>query len=221
MDYNLQKQHYENLWKKVGLWKNESPHFKTRIPQQETIDFIDFLKQKGITKGKALDVGCGGGRHVILFAKHGFQSYGIDFSKTAIKLAKIDAGQKKVKVNLKVGDFLKADYPKESFDVIHDTGLFHHLRKKERNVYLKKILKILKKDGYYKLFEFSINTKYLTGHKISRQRNWIIHNNHYTHFFTKKEIKDFFEKHFKILKVIDEKRKEGFRAFYIFYAQKR
>jgi len=221
MDYSEQKQHYENLWKKVGLWKNESPNFKTRNPQKETIDFIDFLRSKKITKGKALDIGCGGGRHVILFAKQGFQSYGIDFSKTAIKLAKIDAKDKNINANFKVGDVLKLPYKKDTFDIVHDSGCLHHLSKRDWDLYLKNVLKVLKKEGYLKLFVFSDNTKYLTGHKISKTKNWIIHRSHYTHFFSKKEIKELFSGYFKILKIIEEKRKDDLRSFYIAYMQKK
>ena len=221
MNYKQQKQHYENLWEKVGDWENESPNFKTRTPQQETIDFIRFLKQKGIKQGKALDIGCGGGRHAILFAKQGYQSYGVDFSEKAIELAKKDAKDKKVKLNLKVRDILKTDYKKDSFDIIHDTGCLHHLKKEDWNLYLKNILKLLKKGGYYKLFAFSINTKFLTGKKIEKNKNWIVKNNHYTHFFTKKEIKDLFSKHFSIIKILEEKRKQGLRSFYIAYMRKK
>jgi len=205
----------------VGLWKNESPNFKTRDPQKETVDFIDFLRSKKITKGKVLDLGCGGGRHVILFAKQGFESYGIDFSKTAVKLAKIDAKDKKVEAHLKVGDVLRLPYKKNTFDIVHDSGCLHHLSKRDWNIYLKNVLKVLKKGGYFKLFAFSDNTRYLTGHKILKTKNWIVHKAHYTHFFSKKEIKDFFSEHFNILNIIEEKRKDDLRSFYIAYMQKK
>ena len=110
MKYIQQKQHYNELWKKVDGWKNESKAFKTREPQQENLDFIEFLKKKGIRKGKVLDLGCGGGRHVVPFAKEGFESYGIDFSEEAIKLAKKFADEENVKVDLRVEDILNLSY---------------------------------------------------------------------------------------------------------------
>tara|TARA_Y100000310_G_scaffold343961_1_gene454192 strand:+ start:283 stop:930 length:648 start_codon:yes stop_codon:yes gene_type:complete len=214
------QKHYETLWKKVGNWENESPNFKTRIPQQETLDFIQFLKKKNV-QGTALDLGCGGGRHVIAFAKNNFDSYGIDFSKTAIKLAKLDAKNNNLKVNLKIGDILKTKYKKDQFDMIHDSGCLHHMQKKHWKSYLNIIKKTLKDKGYYKLFCFSVNTKFLTGQKITKNKNWIHHKGHYSHFFTKQEVKDLFSKDFKIIKTIEEKRKQGMRSFYIFYMQKK
>lgn len=214
--------HYQSLWKKVGLnWENESPHFKTRTPQKETLDFIKFLKENGINSGKALDLGCGGGRHIITFAKSGFDSYGIDFSENAINLAKLDAKDKKVKVHLKVGDVLKLPYKQNSFDIVHDTGCLHHLRKSEWKLYLENLLKVLKKDGHYKLFCFNSNTKFHLGKKISSKNNYSLKREHYTHFFTKKDIKALFLKDFKILKTIEEKRKDGFRTFNIFYMKRK
>lgn len=223
MDYKRQKQYYERLWKKVGPnWENESRDFKTRTPQTETLEFIEFLKKQGIKKGRVLDVGCGGGRHSIFFADHGFSSYGIDYSKTAISLAKKDARDRKVKVNFKVGDILSLPYPKNSFDIINDTGCLHHIKKGDWKLYLKNILKVLKKGGYYKLFVFSAKIKFLTGQKISKKKNWILQRGNYCHFFTKKEIKEVFSKYFKILKILEEKKKGGNRHFYLVaYMKKR
>ena len=217
----MNKKHYENLWKKVGLWKNESPNFKTRNPQQETLDFIQFLKNKKIKQCNVLDIGCGGGRHVIAFAKEGFDSYGIDFSRTAISLAELDANDKNVKVHLKAGDILTTKYKDNLFDIIHDSGCLHHMQKKYWKPYLNIIKHALKSKGYYKLFCFSINTNFLTGKKITKEKNWINHKGHYSHFFTKEEIKELFQKDFKIIKTIEEKRKQGLRSFYIFYMQKK
>jgi len=218
MHYSKQKQHYENLWKKVGNWDNESPNFKTRTPNQDIFKFIEFLKNKGV-KGKALDIGCGGGRHLIPFAENGFESYGIDYSKTAIKLAQIYARQKNIKLNLKLGDILKLPYKKDYFDVVHDSGCSHHIKKKDWLKYTKNILKVLKKNGYYRLLAFSINTDYLMGYKVSK-RGWIINKDHYIHFFKKKEITDFFSKYFKILKLYEIETKKG-RFFYVAYMQKK
>jgi len=214
MNYLKQKAHYENLWKKVGNWENESPNYKTRNPDQMILDFIKYLR---IKKGKSLDIGCGGGRHVIAFAKAGFDSYGIDYSKTAIKLAKLDAKKKKVKINLKQGDILHLKYPKDYFDVIHDSGCLHHIKKSDWCVYLKNLIKILKPNGYFFLFCINLNTTQLTGKYPTKRKNWIKWKNHYTHFFTKKEIRSLFEKNFKIIKIYEIKKKQGLRSFYVIY----
>ncbi len=216
MEYGQQKQYYESLWRRVGPnWENESCDFKKRAPQGETLDFVEFLKKQGIKKGKVLDIGCGGGRHAILFAKHGFNSYGIDYSKTAIDLARKDAINNGVKANFKVGDILNLPYSENSFDVIHDTGCLHHLKKGDWKLYLKNILKVLRKGGYYKLFTFSTDIKFLTGQKISKKKNWIVQRGHYCHFFTKKEITEFFSKYFEILKMIRQQRKGKNKYLYL------
>lgn len=220
------KQHYENLWKKVGNWEHESPNFKTRIPQKETLDFITFLKKQQDMKTKkhlkALDIGCGGGRHVIAFAKAGFQSEGIDISKNAITLAKELQRQKRFtkSISFKIQDLKTTKLPKERYDVVHDTGYLHHLQKKYWKHYKTQLLRTLKPKGYYKLFCFADKTEWLLGEKITKP--WLRKRGHYTHFFSKQEIKEFLEPEFKVIKILEESRKlNNLRTFYIIYAQKK
>ena len=220
MNYKQQQEHYERLWKKVGNWKNESPNYKTRSSDPMILDFIDFLSKRNITKGNALDIGCGGGRHVIDFAEKGLKPYGLDYSKTAIKLARLNSKQKKVKTNFKQGDLFTAKYPNLFFDVIHDAGCLHHIKKADWHIYLNNLLKILKPNGYYFLFCMNLNTDQLTGRYPTKRKNWIKRRNHYTHFFTKEEINILFKKHFKILKIKEKETKKG-RFFYITYLQKK
>src|SRR4051812_14811211 len=40
---------------------------------------------------RALDVGCGGGQVALRLARHGFRAEGVDFSETAIELARENA----------------------------------------------------------------------------------------------------------------------------------
>jgi len=211
--------HYEKLWNKVGDWKNLNKTFRNKTPSSSTLEFIEFLSKDKTKNRKVLDVGCGGGRNLIPFAQHGFDCYGIDFSKTAISLAKKLAEENRVSLNLKIGDVLKLTYKKEYFDVIIDDGCLHHLKKSEYKNYLKNIVKVLKKEGYFKLYCFSAKTKLFLGKKITEKYNWIYHNNHYTHFFTLEEIKELFKKNLKIIKILEEKDDKE-RYFWFFYMKK-
>lgn len=215
---NQQQEHYERLWAKVGDWKHESPHFKTRVPQQETLEFIQFLKSQHLTQGAALDLGCGGGRHTIAFAQAGFVSTGIDYSSTAIQLARKDAHEKKVHAKFITGDVLVYPFEKQSYDVVHDAGCLHHLTKAQRKVYLKQVINALKPGGYYKLFCFSNETRYLMGRKPG---SWMKIHGHYTHFFSKSELEYFFGPFFEIVGWKKESRKEAMRTFLIMYARRR
>ncbi len=52
-----------------------------------TQEEVDFIVSRTIQAGRALDVGCGHGRHCIELAKRGFETVGIDISKNLIAQA--------------------------------------------------------------------------------------------------------------------------------------
>ncbi|MBW2992014.1 class I SAM-dependent methyltransferase [Candidatus Woesearchaeota archaeon] len=210
MDYEeTEKERYERMWSSLVKKKfTEKPaDYRGRIPDKNIIDFAEFISKKGV-KGKVLDIGCGNGRHSVYFAKKGFEVYGIDVSKNAIEIARWNAKENKVKVNFRAGSVFSLPYSKDSFDVIIDSGCLHHLRKPQWKMYLKNILRVLKKNAYMELHCFSVNTPPL-GVFRARKRNWSLRRRHYNHFFNEKEIKELF-KDFEILKIYETKKdREG------------
>jgi 2-polyprenyl-3-methyl-5-hydroxy-6-metoxy-1,4-benzoquinol methylase len=61
----------------------------SRRNEKEALVHVNFLlKNTGLQQGKALDLGCGSGRHSIALAKKGFSVTGVDLSKTLIDEAK-------------------------------------------------------------------------------------------------------------------------------------
>jgi 2-polyprenyl-3-methyl-5-hydroxy-6-metoxy-1,4-benzoquinol methylase len=71
-------QQWNKIFKKEG---------KVFIGVQEDIPKILALFKKH-NVNRILDLGCGSGRHVIYFAKKGFDVYGIDVAKEGIKITK-------------------------------------------------------------------------------------------------------------------------------------
>ena len=69
--------------------------FLESVDDQRTSSQVDFIIGKtGISPGSAVaDIGCGLGRHVINFAKRGYQAFGYDFSELYIEKAKQAAVQ--------------------------------------------------------------------------------------------------------------------------------
>lgn len=187
MDYINQQKHDDLAWKK------NKQGWKTTIPDKWVTDLISKVK-----KGRMLDLGCGEGRHAIFFAKKGFSAYGVDYSKEALKKAKMNSK----KVNFKHANIFNLSYENDFFDLIVDVGLLHHIKKKDWNKYLKNVIRVLKPGGYYFCSQFSKNSSSIRGILVSKlKRNWNIVGNFYDHFFTKKEYKDLFSKKFKIIKI--------------------
>ena len=85
-------------------------------PSIESFYLVNRWKSQG--KLNFLDLGCGIGRHTILFAKNGFNTSGLDLSEESIRRTKEYAKQENVEVELKLGDMLNLPYKDEQFESI-------------------------------------------------------------------------------------------------------
>ncbi|VVB74668.1 Ubiquinone biosynthesis O-methyltransferase [Candidatus Tiddalikarchaeum anstoanum] len=199
MDY-VKREHefYENKWGLVfPSWKKEKKPYLKKEAGVEGRRGLELIKNH-ISHGVVLDIGCGGGRNSVLFAKAGFTVFGIDFSEKAVCLAKINAKEQGVAVTFGIGDALKLRYDNDYFDAVLDFGLFHHLRKSQYEKYIKNVIRVLKCRGYYLLYCFSTESE-KTSRYESGKRNWALFNGHIYHYFSKEEITKIFSKEFNIL----------------------
>ena len=64
--------------------------------ERERRFFKDYLKDILLDEGEILDLGCGIGHHLMMFAEWGFKGLGVDLSETSIELAKQKAVEAKV-----------------------------------------------------------------------------------------------------------------------------
>lgn len=104
-------------------------------------------------RGRALDIGCGTGKHAIALAQHGYTTTGIDFVPNAIEIARQQAAQARVDVQFIVADVFNWE-PQTTFDVIVDIGCLHGIVGEQRQRYMKLILTWLVYGGDYILVHF-------------------------------------------------------------------
>lgn len=154
---------------------------------------------------RVLDVGCGEGRHMICFGKEGHQAVGMDYEPLALQKAwaRIDVRALRSHLRFIVADAFHLPFRQASFDGLVDSGVFHHVKKADWSRYLNGLTVLLKPGGYFHLTAFSTRFKHYPGER--RTRNWIIHRNHYDHFFRKRDFDAIFGRYFDIL-AIDEER---------------
>jgi ubiquinone/menaquinone biosynthesis C-methylase UbiE len=135
-DHNEQKE----VWNKIA----ESWHHLRKKP---LLSFINYLAAKW-KPGKILDVGCGNCRNTIIFAKHEFDCYGIDFSDEMIKYAKKFAAENKVKINLRVATATNLPFKDKNFDYVICASMLHNIPGNEsRQKAILEIKRVLKDNG--------------------------------------------------------------------------
>lgn len=115
---------------------------------------VDFIKEHRIKN--ACEFGCGEGRNAIYLAKNNVETEAYDLSEIAIENAKRNAEESKIeKVVFKAGNIFTLDLMNKKFDLVIDSGIFHHLAPHRRLQYRDIVSNILAENGYFILLCFA------------------------------------------------------------------
>ncbi|WP_062214247.1 class I SAM-dependent methyltransferase [Streptomyces sp. NBRC 109706] len=110
-----------------------------------------------ITPRRALDLGCGPGRNALHLAARGCAVDAVDLSPTAIAWARERAAAQGAEVRFLTGDAFALTTTELTgpYDLIHDSGCFHHLPPHRRVSYLSLIDRVLAPGGHLVLSCFA------------------------------------------------------------------
>nr|WP_018541006.1 class I SAM-dependent methyltransferase [Streptomyces sp. SID8354] len=130
-------------------------------------NLVSYLDRGLITVGRALDLGCGPGRNALHLAALGFEVDAVDLSPTAVSWAEDRAREAGTgtTVRFHCGDaFTALADPAHSansglaggpYDLIYDSGCFHHLPPHRRISYLALLERSLAPGGHFGLTCFA------------------------------------------------------------------
>ena len=104
-----------------------------------------------ILPGAALDLGCGNGRNAIFLARQGFAVEAVDYSPTAIEWARQRASDAKAQVLWHCKSVFEFEPQPGSFDLVYDSGCFHHIAPHRRHQYVDAVMHALKPGGWFGL----------------------------------------------------------------------
>jgi SAM-dependent methyltransferase len=166
-------------------------------------------------RARVLDVGCGEGRHLISMAREGHRAIGIDYEPLALQKARARSGRSRMIFLL--ADAFRLPFRDGSFDALVDCGCFHHVKKADWSRYLTGLSVLLAPSGYFFLTAFSTRFKHYPGER--RRRNWLVHRNHYDHFFRKGDFPRVFGRIFEIVAIEEER--QALHAFWHVLMRKR
>ena len=118
------------------IWKN---------PSEYSYWLLNRWKSKG--KKNFLDLGCGLGRHSILFGKNDFNVSCFDISQNAIDRTKEWAIKENLNLNYNVGDMLSLRYEDNSMDAILCINVISHTDTEGIKKVINEIKRVLTPDG--------------------------------------------------------------------------
>ncbi|MCG7523539.1 class I SAM-dependent methyltransferase [Streptomyces sp. OfavH-34-F] len=110
-----------------------------------------------VAPGRALDLGCGPGRNALHLAAHGFEVDAVDLSPVAVAWGEERAAEAGADIRFLCGDAftLPADVLSGPYDLVVDSGCFHHLPPHRRVSYLSLLDRVLAPGGHLALTAFA------------------------------------------------------------------
>ncbi|MBP1903960.1 cyclopropane fatty-acyl-phospholipid synthase-like methyltransferase [Paenibacillus turicensis] len=121
-------------------------------------NLVQYFKNSFLTPGgTVLELGCGAGRNAIYFAKQGYDVDAVDLSSEALQWGIERAKEQGLSINFIFKNIFDLDIQKTKYDVIYDSGCFHHIAPHRRIDYVNLINRGLKPGGFFGITCFAEN----------------------------------------------------------------
>jgi SAM-dependent methyltransferase len=117
-------------------------------------NLVAWFGQGLLAPGRVLELGCGNGRNAVHLASLGCTVDAVDFSAQAIEWAQARAKSAGAAVALQFCSIFDTTFPDGSYDLVYDSGCFHHLPPHRRRDYVDLVDRALKPGGSYGLVCF-------------------------------------------------------------------
>ena len=125
--------------------------FLSKYIKRQT-DIYDYIQVANIKYNRAMDIGCGIGRNILLCEKYGFETYGVDLSSAAIKKAikfLHSAGVNDCEKRLIASDASNLPFEKYGFDFVISHGTLDSMPYDVAKKIVQEISKYLDSGGYF------------------------------------------------------------------------
>lgn len=114
-------------------------------PCEESWYYAEKWRREG--RKSILDLGCGLGRHSVLFAKYGFKVTAMDVSKDALVFLKDYMKKQEVDIACRMADMEKMPFADDAFDCVFAMHSAGHADTAGMNRIMNEIKRVLKPDG--------------------------------------------------------------------------
>ena len=127
-------------------WEEVTDNFWNE-PSEDVYYYVNRWKKKNYKS--FLDLGCGLGRHSLLFAENGFDTYGFDLSQYGVNALDKKARELGLDIKTTVGDINNLPYDSNMFDCLLAYHVISHTDSKGINVIISEINRVLKSKGEF------------------------------------------------------------------------
>lgn len=167
----------DSIFREEGQWwdtfygdRNKRIPFFVNAPDE---NLVQYFRDGPIKAGRVLELGCGAGRNAIYMAEQGCMVDAVDLSQEAINWGIERAKTNNVNVNFLCQSIFDLSLKPEAYDVIYDSGCFHHILPHRRISFLDMVKKGLKPGGYFGLVCFALDGMGadMTDWEVYRQRS--------------------------------------------------
>lgn len=141
---------------RVEAWNavTKERHEQKKTPQEEVAALHHLFRNKKVNK--ILDLGCGSGRHLVYFAKLGYDVCGLDMSPEAIKLSGKWLADEGLKADLHCKDMQRLPWPDNFFDAVVSVQVIEHHHLEHIQKIIREVNRVLHDAGYF----FAVVKKY-------------------------------------------------------------
>jgi len=128
-------------------WATEEGRADWLQPDPDVVAVLSRLKERGVKR--ALDLGCGVGRHALLLAEHGIAVDALDGSEAGLAYAREEAAARGLDLRLHQARADALPFPDETFDFVLSWNVIHHGNLGEVGQRIAEIWRVLKPGGLY------------------------------------------------------------------------
>ncbi|MCW3979056.1 MAG: class I SAM-dependent methyltransferase [Candidatus Bathyarchaeota archaeon] len=107
-----------------ATWRERRSHELWSVPDAEVVALIETLRGEGVRR--ALDLGFGLGRHVILLAREGFDTYGIEPTMSGFAYCEGWLEAEGLHADIRIGDMKELPYEDGFFDFVLSWNVIYH-----------------------------------------------------------------------------------------------
>jgi SAM-dependent methyltransferase len=135
-----------------GLLTTPGHPLATQLPDEPLVDWYERGLLGELAGARVLDIGCGAARNTRWFAEQGATVDGADLAATLLDTLR---PAMPATVTLTALDVLRDPLPAGDYDVVYDSGCFHHIAPHRRITYLQRVLPLVRSGGRFAIVTFA------------------------------------------------------------------